>query len=286
VTSTVQVTLVRDGIGVVGGAEEAGVTAGAVRPDLDTTFQSGCGLVGGASGSAGAGAAGGSGRAEGAGSARSGGGGGAGGGVSAGIWAECDDGQGGAAGSRSGSDQGGTEGSRGGPDQGSAAGRSRRAGEAGASSGLLQPEKADSGSEIGGNSDSGGPDDARPEGDVSRGSVGWPIWAKGGRAEPGKPHTSQDWPATVAPQRGQVPASLATSRPGAWCFPVRPPRVCEPLILVPQTSQNSLLAELWPRGHAVLIPPLFRTDDSLGSEQDMCLRSADARWAGSARAVR
>jgi len=259
------------------------VTAGPVRPDLDTTFQSGCGLVGGASGSAGAGGAGGSGRGGGAGSARSGGGGG----VSAGIWAECDDGQGGAAGSRGGSDQGGTAGSRGGPDQGSAAGRSRRAGgEAGASSGLLQPEKADSGSEIGGNSDSGGPDDARPEGDVSRGSVGWPIWAKGGRAEPGKPHASQDWPATVAPQRGQVPASLATSRPGAWCFPVRPPRVCELLILVPQTSQNSLLAELWPRGHAVLIPPLFRTDDSLGSEQDMCLRSADARWAGSARAVR
>ena len=120
---------------------------------------------------------------RGAGSVRSGGGAGAGvgGGGSAGSWAECVDGQ------------GGTAGSRGGPDQGSAAGRSGRAdGEAGASSGLLQPEKADSGSEIGGNSDSGGPDDLRPEGAVSRGSVGWPIGAKGGRAEPGKPHASQD----------------------------------------------------------------------------------------------
>ena len=61
----------------------------------------------------------------------------------------------------------------------------------GSGSGLLQPEKGGSGLEIGGNSDSGGPDDTRPDGDVSGGSAGRPTGAKGDRAETRKPQASQ-----------------------------------------------------------------------------------------------
>ena len=62
----------------------------------------------------------------------------------------------------------------------------------GSGSGLLQPEKGGSGLEIGGNSDSGGPDDTRPDGNVSGGSADWPTGAKGGRAETRKPQASQN----------------------------------------------------------------------------------------------
>ena len=108
----------------------------------------------------------------------------------------------------------------------------------GVCSGRLQAEKGGSGLETGGNSDSGGPDDARPDGDgdVSHGaagaagaaagvwagageeaSSGWPPprGAKGRRAETRKPHASQNWPTTGAPQRAQVSPALATNRPGA-----------------------------------------------------------------------
>lgn len=67
------------------------------------------------------------------------------------------------------------------------------AGEAdGSDSGLLQPEKGGSGLEIGGNSDSGGPDDTRPDGDVPGGPARCPRGAKGGRAETRKPQASQN----------------------------------------------------------------------------------------------
>jgi hypothetical protein len=131
-------------------------------------------------------------------------------------------------------------------------GRGGLAGEASGSA-LLQAEKGGSGLEIGGNSDSGGPDDTRPDGDVPAGSAGWPKGSKGGRAGIRKPHASQNWLAMVAPQRGQVSPSPATSRPDAWCFPVLPSRSGKLLILVPQTSQKSLFAEWWPCGHTVLI---------------------------------
>jgi hypothetical protein len=52
-----------------------------------------------------------------------------------------------------------------------AGGRGGLAGD-GSGSGLLQGEKPGSGSEIGGNSDSGGPDLARPDGAASCGSAG------------------------------------------------------------------------------------------------------------------
>jgi hypothetical protein len=74
---------------------------------------------------------------------------------------------------------------------GAAGGRGGPAGE-GSGSGLLQAEKGGSGLEIGGNSDSGGPDDTRPDGDVSRSSPGWPRRVKGRRAETRKPHASQN----------------------------------------------------------------------------------------------
>ena len=81
-------------------------------------------------------------------------------------------------------------------------GRGGPAGE-GSGSGLLQAEKGGSGLETGGNSDSGGPDDTRPDGEVSRGSAepagtgeedsaGWPRGVKGRRAETRKPHASQN----------------------------------------------------------------------------------------------
>ena len=70
-------------------------------------------------------------------------------------------------------------------------GRGGPAGE-GSGSGLLQAEKGGSGLETGGNSDSGGPDDTRPDGDVSRSSAGWPRGVKGRRAETRKPHASQN----------------------------------------------------------------------------------------------
>jgi hypothetical protein len=108
----------------------------------------------------------------------------------------------------------------------------------GVCSGRLQAEKGGSGLGTGANSDSGGPDDARPDGDVSHGaagadgaataawaaagageeaSSGWPPprGAKGRRAEIRKPHASQNWPSTGAPQRGQVSPALAANRPGA-----------------------------------------------------------------------
>jgi hypothetical protein len=70
--------------------------------------------------------------------------------------------------------------------------------------GRLQAEKGvGSDLETGGNSDSGGPDDAMPDGGVSRGSAGpdaageedsagWPRGAKGRRAYTRKPHASQN----------------------------------------------------------------------------------------------
>lgn len=79
--------------------------------------------------------------------------------------------------------------------EGDEAGRSADVGGAagdGSGSGLLQPEKGGSGLEIGGNSDSGGPDDTLPDGDVSGGSAEWPRGAKGGRAETRKPQASQN----------------------------------------------------------------------------------------------
>jgi hypothetical protein len=89
--------------------------------------------------------------------------------------------------------------------------------------------------ETGGNSDSGGPEDGTPDGDVSHGaaspagagaaeaeSAGWPRGAKGRRAESRNPHPSQNWPVVAVPQRGQVSPPLATNRPGAWCFPIIP----------------------------------------------------------------
>ena len=90
--------------------------------------------------------------------------------------------------------------------------------------GRLQAEKDCSGRETGGNSDSGGPDDAE---------------------ETRKPHASQNWPVTAPPQRGQVAPSLAAvARPPARCLPVMPSaRDGQSLILVPQTSQKSSLAE-------------------------------------------
>lgn len=101
--------------------------------------------------------------------------------------------------------------------------------------GRLQAEKGGSGLETGGNSDSGGPEDGTPDGDVSHGaaspagagaaeaeSAGWPRGAKGRRAESRNPHPSQNWPVVAVPQRGQVSPPLATNRPGAWCFPIIP----------------------------------------------------------------
>jgi hypothetical protein len=81
-------------------------------------------------------------------------------------------------------------------------GRGGPAGE-GSGSGLPQAEKGGSGLETGGNSDSGGPDDTRPDGDVCRGSAepagtgeedpaGWPRGVTGRRAETRKPHASQN----------------------------------------------------------------------------------------------
>jgi len=49
-------------------------------------------------------------------------------------------------------------------------------------------------------------------------------------------------------------------------------RLGEPLNLVPQTSQKSLLTESWPCGHTVPIPaPLDRRFLYVHPEQDMCL---------------
>jgi hypothetical protein len=80
-------------------------------------------------------------------------------------------------------------------------------GEGGAGGGLdgdgcgrLQAEKDGSGLGTGGNSDSGGPDDAVPDGDVSRAwaeaggeaSASSPRGAKGRRADTRNPHASQN----------------------------------------------------------------------------------------------
>ena len=226
-TSTVQVTLVRDGIGVVGGAEAADVTARAARSGLDPAFRGGSGRAWGAGLSTRTGGAGGGGAdawAGGDGSGRTGGraeaGGGAGGddgaggngdsskltapgssGAPTGVWpAGAVDDHGGPADEGSGPV---------GDDSGLAGGGSGLAGEGrgragvGRGSGLLQAVKGSSGFEIGGNSDSGGPDGARLDGDVARGSAepagtgdddsaGWPRGAKGRRAETRTPHASQD----------------------------------------------------------------------------------------------
>jgi len=66
--------------------------------------------------------------------------------------------------------------------------------------GRLQAKKDGSGLGTGGNSDSGGPDDAVPDGDISHalagagdeGSASWPRGAKGRRAETRNPHASQN----------------------------------------------------------------------------------------------
>ena len=85
-------------------------------------------------------------------------------------------------------------------------GRGGPAGE-GSGLGLLQAEKGGSGLGTGGNSDAGPdgarPDGAGPDGDVAggtaepagtgeEGSAGWPRGAKGRRAETRKPHASQN----------------------------------------------------------------------------------------------
>jgi len=248
------------------------VTAGAARSGLDPTFRGGSGRAAGFGG----------GSDQGWGAGLSGRTGGAGGG-----WTDAwtgGDGSG-RAGRRAeagagawGSGAGGlaSEGSGLVGEGGRSAGGGSGLAGTGRGSGLLQAEKGSSGFEIGGNSDSGGPDGARPDGavrpdgDVARdsaepagtgeeGTAGWPRGAKGRRAGTRKPHASQNWPAKVAPQRGQGSPSSATSRPGAWCLPVMLPRACELPILVPQTSQKSLFTESWPCGHTVLIPtPLNR----------------------------
>ena len=109
-------TLVRDGIGAVGGAGYFDVAAGIAGSALDTTGRGGSGRAGG----------------DNAGRTVEG--------DEADWSADVGDGRGGLAGEGSGS-------------------------------GLLQAEKGDSGLEIGGNSDSGGPDDTLPDDNVSGGSA-------------------------------------------------------------------------------------------------------------------
>jgi hypothetical protein len=146
----------------VGGAGYFGVATGIAGSGLDPTCRGGSGRAGGTSG----------GGAEGDDAGRTGEGDEAG--WSAGV--------------------GGADVGAGGASDwlpGASDGRGGLAGD-GSGSGLLQPEKGGSGLEIGGNSDSGGPDDTRPDGDVSGGSAEWPRGAKGGRAETRKPQASQN----------------------------------------------------------------------------------------------
>jgi hypothetical protein len=107
----------------------------------------------------------------------------------------------------------------------------------------------------GGNGDSGrkGPRDgddgsARPAGADEKDSAGETRGANGLRTRTRKPHRSQNWPATVAPQAGQVSPLSGVAGSGPWCFPtMRPGPEAEltgfPSMRAPQTSQKSLLAE-------------------------------------------
>ncbi|HEX5289608.1 MAG TPA: hypothetical protein VFX25_12110 [Streptosporangiaceae bacterium] len=103
----------------------------------------------------------------------------------------------------------------------------------------------------GGNSDSGGAEDALADGYSSSGAPNAPNapWPRRRR-----PHASQNGPGAGAPQPGQIRPSLTGLRSAPRCFP--PPRSWPKpgvaLTRAPQMSQKSVFAVSWPVWHLAM----------------------------------